>query len=143
MALGAVANVAQFIEFTIKIFSSSRNIYYSASGSLVEHDDLSKVTGDIWDLSSQLRDSLNTAAAITCLTTDEQALLELCEGCIAVSEDLTEALDKLRGQGKPGKFRSFRQALQSVWSKDDIDQLEQRVRSYKEELNIRIIVGLR
>jgi hypothetical protein len=69
--------------------------------------------------------------------------LELCEGCVAVSEDLTKALDKRRGQGKPGKFLSFRPALKSVWSKDNIDQLEKRVRMYREELNVRIIVSLR
>ena len=73
-ALGAVANVAQFIEFAIKIFSSSRNIYHSASGSLMEHDDLSKVTGDISNLSGKLRDSLNIAAVTVDLTTDEQAM---------------------------------------------------------------------
>ena len=77
------------------------------------------------------------------LTTDEQALCDLCKGCIDVSQELKKALEKLTGQGKPGRFRSFRQALKSVWSKDDIDNLERRVKMYKEELNIRIIVGLR
>jgi archaellum biogenesis ATPase FlaH len=71
MALGAVANVAQFIEFAIKICSSSRSIYHSASGSLVEHDDLSKVTSDISELSGKLRDSLSAAAATASLRTDE------------------------------------------------------------------------
>jgi hypothetical protein len=141
--LGAVANVAQFIEFAIKIFANSHSIYNSANGSLIEHDDLGRVSEDISALSRKLQESLTTTAASDSLTGDEQALCDLCKGCIDVSQELTNALKNLTGQGKPGKFRSFRQALKSVWSKDDIDRLEKRVRLFKEELNTRIIVGLR
>ncbi|CAI9632192.1 unnamed protein product [Alternaria burnsii] len=143
IALGAVANVTQFVELAIKIFARSHAIYNSANGSLDEYDDLGKVSEDISVLSTKLQESLTTTAAISSLTTDEQALCDLCKGCIDVSQELAKALEKLTGPGKPGRFRSFRQALKSVWSKDDIDNLERRVRMYKEELNIRIIVGLR
>jgi hypothetical protein len=114
IALGAVANVTQFVELE-----------------------------DISVLSRKLQESLTTTAASSSFTTDEQALCDLCKGCIDVSQELTKALEKLIGQGKLGRFRSFRQALKNVWSKDDIDNLERRVKMYKEELNIRIIVGLR
>ncbi|KAF7676178.1 hypothetical protein GT037_005683 [Alternaria burnsii] len=143
IALGAVANVTQFVEFAIRILAKSHAIYNSANGSLVEYDDLSKVSGDVSMLSRKLQESLTTTAASSSLTADDQALCDLCKGCIDVSQELTKALEKLTGQGKPGRFRSFRQALKSVWSKDDIDNLERRVKMYKEELNIRIIVGLR
>ncbi|CAN9452136.1 unnamed protein product [Alternaria sp. RS040] len=143
IALGAVANVTQFVEFAIRILAKSHAIYNSANGSLVEYDDLSKVSGDVSVLSRKLQESLTTTAASSSLTADDQALCDLCKGCIDVSQELTKALETLTGQGKPGRFRSFRQALKSVWSKDDIDNLERRVKMYKEELNIRIIVGLR
>ncbi|CAN9449980.1 unnamed protein product [Alternaria alternata] len=142
-ALGVVANVTQFVDLASKIFAKSHAIYNSANGSLVEYDDLGKVSEDISVLSTKLQESLTTTAASSSLTTDEQALCDLCKGCIDVSQELTKALKKLTSQGKPGRFRSFRQALKSVWSKDDIDNLERRVRMYKEELNICIIVGLR
>ncbi|CAN9432139.1 unnamed protein product [Alternaria alternata] len=143
IALGAVANVTQFVELAIKIFAKSHAIYSSANGSLVEYDDLGKVSEDISVLSRKLQESLTTTTASSSLTTDEQALCDLCKGCIDVSQELTKALEKLTGQGKPGRSRSFRQALKSVWSKDDIDNLERRVKMYREELNIRIVVGLR
>ena len=142
-ALGAVANVFQFIDFAIKLFTYSHNIYHSANGSLVEHDDLNTVTEDVSNLSRKLQDSLDLTATSTSLTADEQALCDLCEGCVQVSQELTKALESLKSQAKPGRFRSFRQALKSVWSKDDIDNLDKRMRMYKEELNVRIIVGLR
>ena len=142
-ALGAVANVTQFIDFAIKIFANSRNIYHSVNGNLVEYDDLNTVAGDLSILSSKLQESLAITATSTSLTADEQALCNLCKGCVDVSQELTKALGKLKSKGKPGRFRSFQQALKSVWSKDDIDNLDKRVRMYKEELNVRIIVGLR
>lgn len=142
-ALGAVANIAQFIEFAIKISSKSRDIYHSASGNPIELEDLRDVNDDLSKISRKLRNSFTSATTSTCLTEDEQALHELCKGCIDVSEELTAALSKIEHHGKRGKFRSFRQALKSVWSKEDIDQLEKRMKLYKEELNFRIIVGLR
>jgi hypothetical protein len=142
-ALGAVANVAQFVELAIKIFAYSRNIYNSTSGSLVEYDDLGKVTKDVTVLAGRLQESITSTATSTCLTEEEQALCDLCRGCVEVSNELTKALDTLKGQCKPGKLRSLQKALKCVWSKDDIDRLEKRVGSYKAELNVRIMVGLR
>jgi hypothetical protein len=142
-ALGTVANVAQFVDFAIKIFVTSRNIYNSADGNLVEHTDLSRVTEDVSSLAEKLRESLAITTTKTSLTADEQALSGLCKGCVDVSLELTTALEKIKVQGKGRRFRCFRQALKSVWGKDEIDQLEKRVRMYKEELNTRIIVGLK
>jgi hypothetical protein len=142
-ALGAVANITQFIEFAIKIFANTHSIYNSANGSLVENDDLGRVSEDIAVLSRKLQESLTTTATSNSPTADEQALRDLCKGCIDVSQELGTALKNLTSSGKPGKFRSFRKALKSVWSKDKIDGLEKRVRMYKEELNIRIVVDLR
>lgn len=142
-ALGAVANITQFIEFAVKILTNSRNICASASGRLVEHEDLNIVTDDISNLTEKLLESLAvTAASNNNLTADEQALCDLCKECVKVSQELTQALEKLKSQDKPGKFWSFRQALKSMYRKDEIDNLDKRVKMYKEELSVRIVAGL-
>lgn len=142
-ALGIAANVVQFIDFTLRIIAKSNDIHQSASGSLVEHDDLSKVTLDLSALSKKLQDALTMTATTANLTPDEQALHHLSTGCFEASQELMQALQKLQSSGKLGRFRSFRQALKTVWSKDEIKQLERRVGMYKEELTFRIVVGLR
>jgi uncharacterized protein YjaZ len=142
-ALGIAANVVQFIDFTIRIIAKSNDIYQSASGSLIEHDDLSKVTLDLSTLSTKLRDSVAVTATNASLTPDEQALHDLSKGCFETSQELIKALQRLQNNGKTSRFRSFRQALKTVWSKDDIKQVERRVGMYKEELTFRIVVGLR
>tara|TARA_R110002003_G_scaffold502_9_gene20108 strand:- start:436 stop:912 length:477 start_codon:yes stop_codon:yes gene_type:complete len=142
-ALGIAANVVQFIDFTIRIIAKSNDIYQSASGSLIEHDDMNKVTLDLSALSTKLRDSVAVTAPNAGLTLDEQALHDLSKGCLETSQELTKALQRLQNNGKTSRFRSFRQALKTVWSKDDIKELERRVGMYKEELTFRIVVGLR
>jgi hypothetical protein len=51
---------------------------------------------------------------------DEQALEAICEGCISVSKELISKLEKLKIEDvrKHRVFKSFRQALKSVWSKE-------------------------
>jgi hypothetical protein len=142
-ALGAVANVAQFVELAFKILTYSRSIYNSTSGSLVEYDDLGKVTEDVTVLTGRLRESITSTTTSSCLTEEEQALCDLCRGCVEVSNELTQALDTLKSQSKLGKLRSLQKALKNIWSKNDIDRLEKRVSCYKAELNVRIVVGLR
>ncbi|KAH7067247.1 hypothetical protein BKA63DRAFT_114623 [Paraphoma chrysanthemicola] len=143
LALGLVANVVQFIDFTVKLIGKASDIHQSASGSLVEHDDLSKVTEDVTILSTKLQHSLIVTGTNGSLTNDDQALYDLSKGCFEVSQELTRALRTLQLNGKSSRFRSVQQALKTVWSKDDIKLLERRVGLYKNELNFRIIVRLR
>jgi hypothetical protein len=142
-AIGAVASVAQLIDLGIKIVTKSREIHKSASGALVEDEHLTAVTQDLSDLSEKLKVKLGPAAQRGPITADDQALYDLCQGCINASKKLVEGLEKLKAKGRPNVFRSFRQGLKSVWSKDEIVGLEKRLRLYKEELNTRIIVALR
>ena len=142
-ALGAVASITQLIDLGIKTVTKSREIHKSASGSLVENEDLTAVTQDLSDLSKKLKEKLGPAAQKGPITADDQALYNLCEGCINASKKLAEGLEMLKARGKPNVFRSFRQGLKCVWSKDEIVGMEKRLRLYKDELNTRIIVTLR
>ncbi|KAF2650978.1 ankyrin [Lophiostoma macrostomum CBS 122681] len=126
--LSAASNVVQFIELVIKIVGKSRAIHKSASGVLDEHKHLEDVTTDLGILTGKLRGSITVSEVPTCFTEDEQALSDLCAGCLEVSGQLAAALSRLKGKGNVGAFRSLRQAFKCVWNKDDIDNLEKTVR---------------
>lgn len=50
-----------------------------------------------------------------------EALCEICEKCVSLSDELLAKLNELRLQGpKHRKFKSIRLALKSVWSNDAI-----------------------
>jgi hypothetical protein len=52
-------------------------------------------------------------------------------------------LDKVKVKGKQDKWKSIRKALRSVWSKEEIEELEGRLARLKEELNLHVVIGLR
>lgn len=54
-----------------------------------------------------------------------------------------ETLEKVVGGSKTGRWRSFRQALLSVWHEKQIDGLEKRLARLREQLAFRVLTSLR
>lgn len=70
------------------------------------------------------------------------AICDICDKCIALSRELEDRLTKLRVQGlKHRKFKSIQQALKSVWSADEIHDLEKRLESHRRELNDHLLAA--
>jgi len=134
-AIGLAGNIIQFVDFCGKLISKTAEIYKSGAGALVENVDIETATDDLALLSTTLQDSANSA--------DDTALRELCQSCNIVAKKLLSALNKVKVRGKQQKWKSFRKALRSVWSKEDIASLEQRLARLRDELNLRVVVDLR
>jgi hypothetical protein len=79
--------------------------------------------------------------AVTC--TSNRTLRDLCESCNTVARELLVALDKVKVRGEQRKWKSVRKALRSVWSKEDVEGLEQRLARFREELSLHVTVDLR
>ena len=54
--------------------------------------------------------------------------------CMQVANKLVRKLQRLKYSGKRQPWKSIRQALKSVWSKNEIDALESRLNSYRQQL---------
>ena len=134
-AIGLAGNIIQFVDLCGKLISKTAEIYRSSVGALVENVNIETATDDLALLSTTLQDSANSA--------DDTALRELCQSCNIVAKKLLSALNKVKVQGKQQKWKSFRKALRSVWSKEDIALLEQRLARLRDELNLRVAVDLR
>jgi hypothetical protein len=133
-AVGLVSSIVQLVEFSGQLISKSVQLYRSADGALAENLDIEAVTNDLTQLNEKLK-----ASAVT----GDAALKKLCNSCNAVGDELLEALSRLKVNGKQQKWQSARKALRSIWRKEKIDQLEGRLAMFREELNLRITVGLR
>jgi hypothetical protein len=133
-AVGLVGTIVQLVQFGSDLLSSAVQIYQD--GALKEHNDTETATNCLLELSHKLEDAAGTAGLDT-------SLEKLCKACHEVGNELLAALSKLQLHGKKGKWKSMRAALQSVWSKDKIENLEKRLTSFREELNLRIIAELR
>lgn len=133
-ALGLVGTIAQLIDFGAKVVSRSTELYHSTSGALEQNADVEAATADLAKLKSQLDSSTNVP---------DNDLRELCDACGKVAAELLGALDKVRVSDRGRKWQSLRKALKSMWTKDKIENLESRLATLRQELNLRINVGLR
>lgn len=133
--IGLVGNIVQFVDFSGKLISKSTELYRSSEGALAENVDTETTTNHLVLLNSKLRGAATA--------TGDRALENLCKSCNTVAEKLLAALDKVKVKGEQRKWKSVRKALQSVWSKEEIGELERRLSKLREELNSHIVVGLR
>ncbi|KKA23726.1 kinesin light chain 1, partial [Rasamsonia emersonii CBS 393.64] len=133
--VGLVGNIVQFLDFTGTILSTSAHIYSSSRGVLPENADIETVTRHLVLLNNKLKDAASSSGA--------GELQKLCALCSNVADELLAALDKLKVKGQPGRWKSVKKALQSIWSKNKIEELEQRLARLREELNLHVVVELR
>lgn len=141
-AAALTANIVQFVEFSGQLVSKSRQIHKSATGTLIEHRHIEATTTDLLRLQSKLQQSLKPESAAGELTNDERALDSLSKNCVEVCNAVLEKLQKLKVSGKCTKWKSFRQAFKSIWSKEAVDGLSWRLKGLREEMDTRMIVHL-
>lgn len=134
-AIGLTGNIIQFIDFSGKLLVKSAQLHRSGECALAENIDFETVTNDLALLNEKLEDGATG--------TGNKALESLCLSCKAVTGELLLALDKLKVKGKQRKWESFRKALRSVQSKEEIEQLERRLAGFRGELKVHIVVDLR
>ena len=133
--IGLVGNIVQFVDFGSKLISKSVELYQSTEGALDENLGAETATNHLKDLNEKLKNDAKS--------TGDTTLKDLCEACDQVARELLEALDKVKVKGKHEKWKSIRKALRSVWSKEHIEELEQRLARLRAELNLHLIVDLR
>ncbi|EPS38220.1 hypothetical protein H072_8069 [Dactylellina haptotyla CBS 200.50] len=139
-ALGAAAAVLQFLDFTTKLISKGRELYKSADGVLTDHAEQVALYSRLSKLNKALGESINTSAAQKQLSLAEQALLEVSSECMQFADDLAQAIDKLRVTGNRRKWNSFRQALKSVWMKDEIDKRMVTLDRLRQQVIIHLLI---
>jgi hypothetical protein len=130
-----ICNVVQFVDFSSQLISKSVRLYQSSDGSLAENINLEAATIHLLRLNSKLEHTANAAS--------DKALAALCKSCGTVAVELLGALDKLKVHPAKEKWKSIRKALRTLWSKDKIQELEKQLASFREELNLHVVVDLR
>lgn len=132
-AVGVAAAAMQFLDFGLRLLSTSYDIYKSPSGRTAKQVTLSTIVDDLTDLLDQTKDTTSAGYAYT--SPAEEQLLRLSKECKALVAPLHEALGRLRKAGpteftfeepQSGKEKSIRKtlraALKSVWEESEIDE---------------------
>ena len=134
-AIGLVGNIIQFVDFSGKLISESIQLYRSYDGVLAKNIDIETAAKHLGELNKRLKNSDTISG--------DGALQRLCLSCQEAANDLLVALDKVKVKKRQQKWECIRKALQSVWSKEEIKELEKRLEMFKEQLNLHIVVDLR
>jgi hypothetical protein len=148
-ALSVASSVIQLVDFSLKIVSKSKDLYKSNNGTLKENAATETVTIRLKQMTSRLRGQLGRNSNGIRNGTYDQArqdrLMDICKECSEVSDELIHHLGKLKVPtwSEKSKWKSFRQALKSIWSKPAIDEMAKRLEVLRAELDTHILEILR
>ena len=142
-ALGLAGNLIQIVDFSCKLFSSSRSLYASATGTSSENIEIEAIAIDLERLNVNLQASLQTNNPCCQLSSSDQALVELSKACQNLARELIKALEDLKINGPHRKWKSLHQALRSIWAEEHISAKVNRLSAIREELNSRVLIDLR
>jgi hypothetical protein len=138
-ALSVAAAVVQFLDFGGTVISSTYAIYKSSSKKSEGTDNIASITARLVDLNTNLEQS----AKFSPTSRLDREIVQLCQQCNKAADTLLDALRQLSGTSNPTLWNSFKIALRTVWSQGDIDALQNRLESYRQQICMHILVGLR
>ena len=138
-----VGTIVQFIDFSLEVVSKGSELLKFADGRLTQHTDIVVVGDELKRLATKLSISATPPGSFVVLNEDETALALLCNGCWDVAQQLRAAIDALQWTGHSKKWKSLRVALKTIWSKEKLAALQQRLIEYRSQLDTDILVGLK
>jgi hypothetical protein len=138
-AVSLASTVVQFLDFGLKIVSKASDIYHSVQGAEIRNIDLGTVTESLVSLNRRVQNRARRVRAYA-VSEDEQALGVLTEECKQIGETLVAALQNARVQGAHRGWKSMRQALKSVLGRDGIEELYDRLKQYREQIVVVLLV---
>jgi len=130
-----ISSIVQLVDFSSKCVAKGVELYRSADGILDENAAIEIAATYLTGLNDQVR---NAAFSAT-----HQQLRDLCDRISAASSELLHVIVGLKVQGTKTKCKSMRKAIKSVWGKAKVQELEQRLNSLRDELNLHISVVTR
>jgi hypothetical protein len=130
----AAVNIIQLLDFSSKLISSSRELYKSGDGHLIEHSELRSTTESLSNLTRKVTDSLKRLTRSRKLSDLEKEQVRLGEECSRVASELLEVLENLKLDNKRTAWTTFRQVFLTLWNKEKIQSLERRLDRFRQEL---------
>ncbi|KAH7370332.1 hypothetical protein BKA65DRAFT_545039 [Rhexocercosporidium sp. MPI-PUGE-AT-0058] len=143
-AFSLAGTVVQFIDFSCKIISTTRELSHSMNGASEEFNNHEIVTRDLLGMSEKLEASVEECfvGGVPYSSSDEVSK-GLSKGCGSLSKTMLSRLDKLKAQNGAGKRKSFKQAIRTLSSQKEILEIAARLAGYQQQMEIHVFVALR
>jgi len=137
-------SLVEFVEFSSKIISKGCRIYLSADGALPKNLELEVITNQLSQLTKKIRHS-DIPSDEKDLGDEEKSLQIMSHECSKIADELLKRLEKLKvkSDAKHRGWKSLRQALKSVWSKEELNELSERLDRFRNQLQFRILASMK
>jgi hypothetical protein len=142
-ALSVAATAVQFVDFSRILVCKSKDLYRSMDGVLPENRGTETIAMRLKEMAEALQTQSVQASQFVGYTTSR--LQTLCNECDVISTRLLDRLRLLRvpDNARCRTWKSFRQALKSVCSKHEIDDLAKMLSSLRDELDTEVLILLK
>ncbi len=141
-SISLAGNIVQFVDFSGKIILKVRELKSSASGSSHELFNTEIVAKDLLELSQSLKHGLRSHGSDR-LSADDQALEDVCEGCILLAKNMLARLKTLKIKGDDGNLKVMLQALRAAWSEKEIEGMSSQLAEFRAQLQLRIFTNFK
>jgi HAMP domain-containing protein len=150
-AFALAVNVIQVIDFSAKLLREAHELHESSTGHTAEHVELHQISQSL----AHMCDSLSTAqpqSGVISHGVFEKAsakaiahnVSKIAASAKAVAQELMALIDRLQlKHGTKGRWRSFRQALATLWKKDEIERLQKRLKELRDQLQVILTTHIR
>ncbi|KAK5050595.1 hypothetical protein LTR84_003877 [Exophiala bonariae] len=139
--LTVTTSLIQFLDFAGNLVASTYAIYKRKREHSV--NDVESLTNDLVGLNNALTKSLSTPDSSSPQTTPRHAELKnLCNECNSLASELLSALEHLGSQAQCDLWSSFRQALRTLWSQPQIENLQKRLDSFRQQISMHLLEEL-
>jgi hypothetical protein len=132
-AIGLASSIVQFIDFSTKLIHGAKEIYDSAAGATEENQRLENVTAEMQTLSLKLLPPQGAQQ-----TDDERALSRLAAECKILSDQILALLKSIKPRDLGSKRQSVWAALKSKWNEREKQELEERLKNCRSQLEIQL-----
>ena len=141
-AIGLAGNVVQFVSFSMQLFSTASSIQRSCVGSVQGHQDVETITQKLQQCCERIA-SAHSSEDQQLELQHHQSLVKLAGECEAAAIELISAIQQLKAKKPNSKWSSFMAALATIWQQSQINDMEKRLDSYRQQLNLELALLLR
>ena len=142
--LGLISNVLQVADFSIRILAKTDEIARSADGAIEENRDLERCATELILRNQNLSESLvRNDGEKDGWDKDDVILTRLGHDCNTVARELIECLSDLRSYRGRSTFKSIRQAIKTLYSREKVETISKRMKEFQDEMNGALLQSIR
>jgi hypothetical protein len=132
-AIAFASSILQFVDFSTKLISGAREIYFSVSVQTEENRSVESITSEMRSLASKLSFPANSRQS-----EDEKSLSRLAGECKIVADQILDLLSRIKPKDPKSIRQSAWSALKNKLHEREKAELESRLQNCRSQLGLQL-----